>query len=144
MNIREGDPILSSDGKTILAYWAVSIDMPKGANVYHIPVLIGVFAALAYAASPSTMMPPPTAGFASYAVMPDRTYWQVMGESPDGWQHDRRFRPAPEKPSASPAGMVAAYDLVLGDAALVRFVDMQALHHVRGYWAQRAERDRTA
>jgi hypothetical protein len=142
MNIRENDPILSDDGSRIIAYWAVSIDMPESATLYSFKVSSNMEPAAACAERGDKFEQPPTATIASFVAMPDRTYWQIMDHAPDGWMNDRRFKPAQE-PSASPAGMVAAYDLVMGDKNLDLVIGpqlMQAIEHVRGYWKYRAER----
>ena len=140
MNIRENDPILSEDGSRIVAYWAVS-DMPEDVTFYSFPVLLNMESAAAWEEMADKFEQPPIATLGLYAKMPDRHYWQLRAGSPDGWMNDLRFKRVAEK--GSPAAMVEAYDLVMGDKERDRYIDPQAmlaLEHVRGYWKHRAER----
>jgi hypothetical protein len=116
MNIKEGDPILSRDGSKIMAYWAKSMTLLYGNSIL-IPMrqakLSASFSAIGAADEEIPEMR--TLEIVAYFQAPDRTYWRENSfGNVDGWEEMQEwFRSAPTEPGPSPAGMVAAYDLVL-------------------------------
>lgn len=139
MRIRENDPILSEDGAHIVAYWGCSMEL-RG-DYFQFAVLSDFGSALTYAdqVALDPMAMPPTAEISLRFMGPDRAYWQISRGAPDGWDRCKWFRPVPSDPGPSPAGMVAAIDLVLTDSRLQGGMIEDDLRRIRGYWQYRAE-----
>lgn len=72
-----------------------------------------------------------------HVTMPDgRSYWRISEGAPDHWwENCPWFRDVPVTPSPEPAGMVAAFDLVLSDPRLTAGMVRDDLNRLRDYWA---------
>jgi hypothetical protein len=146
MDIKEGDPILSRDGTRIMAYWAISMGLQHYNNIL-IPMIGRMPAGFYDGSGPEDMAAETqTLKIVAHFQAPDRTYWREnsFGDV-TGWEGmGKWFRPAPIDPGPSPAGMVAAYDLVLSDHCEGRPNDFvaQVLKRKQDFWKRRAEREK--
>ena len=133
MRAKENEPILTADGKSVAALWAVTMDLPG--SVFH------------FAIAPNLRMSAPSGdGIGEKCVaestifhlvtMPDgRSYWRISEGAPPDWMGSLRyFKPKPSDPGPeSPEGVIAAIDELL-----VRHKPLQDvaywLDHIKGYY----------
>lgn len=138
----EGEPILTSDGEAVAAFWAVSIELLSG-FMHFIPAINREKIMTYDNAAVPVYDPMDRCTIWHSVTMPDgRSYWRISTDAPyEWWRNCPWFRQAPATPGPSAAGMVAAYDLVATDLELRGCPpnEMHRLDYVRGYWKQRAK-----
>lgn len=138
-----GEPILTADGQSVAAFWAVSMGLDADCLHFTPPIQRWKVKALTDDASP-IYDPIDMLTVWHHVTMPDgRTYWRICEGAPAEWWKDCHwFAPVPATPSSEPAGMVAAYDLVCNDLELrgCPAHEMQRLDYVHEYWKWAAKR----
>jgi hypothetical protein len=139
---KAGEPILTADGKTVAAFWAVDRGMGAG-HLHFIPrdhkdrfKLIGADATPVYDLIDQCTI-------WHHVAMPDgRSYWRISEGAPEGWwRDDPWFAPAPAKPGPeNPHGMVAAIVQLLNQNR-PDHQTAQWLDYIRGYYQSLADRE---
>jgi hypothetical protein len=138
---REGDPILSPDGKHILGKWRVSaafegswFNVAYIADLEEAGRLAGMSADVCFRATPRMTVE-------RFAVMPDRTYWRFVNDPPEMfWERNSYFtHPDAKIDPANPQGMVAAIAELLARHQ-PDFQTASWLDYIKGYYQHVADR----
>lgn len=145
VRVHRGDPILSFDGKTIVARWAVDMELAPGANSFSWHWHVGVGAPVMRDLPDGGSEPENKAVVRlRWASGPFRI-WQVLtlrGTDQDQAFRSHWFLPPDVEPGRSDAGIVAACDALLGLPMLPDAHFLDRLRHLRSIYADRAERQK--
>jgi hypothetical protein len=134
METKIGEAILTADGKSVAAFWAVNLSMDS--NFVHFIAQEDV--PIAHLAGIDTKMVRCTIWH--HLTAPDgRNYWRLSEGAPENlldhrWFSDKQVQPGPE-----PKGMVRAIDVLLNENGPDNTTS-HWLTYIRNYWQHQVEK----
>ncbi len=144
MKARIGDPILSGDGKVIVAKWKVGLEMtPLGVVSFAVTPDLGTAYRLSDISDPAARdREQPRISLERVGIWPDRTYWRLVRDVPMEWLHRSPYftHPDAEVDPSNPRGMIAAIDELFARHKPERYGTGDWLAMIRGYYQSLADR----
>ena len=146
VHARPGDPILSVDGKEIVAKWKVGLTMayPEFSCVVYADEATAL--AMADMSPQDRVLQAPRIVVQVAATFPDRTYWQLAYDVPvDDIRDGNNYftHPGAEVDPSNPRGMIAAIDELMVRHKPERYGTADWLHMIRSYYVGLADRSRS-
>jgi hypothetical protein len=133
MRAKENEPILTADGKSVAALWAVTVDLPGSVFRFAIAPKTPMFAHSEDGIGKECVA---QSSIFHHVTMPDgRNYWRISEGAPPDWMGSSRyFKPKPSDPGpGSPEGVIAAIDELLERHKPLHDV-ARWLNYIKGYY----------